>query len=348
MKYPEIEITEEELIRTIYFILMKYSSDPLHIQGTSSKRDLIGGFIERWLNKLAETSIFDYLFREKPYTAISDYFLYDNESKKNAPDILGIKTSKKIIPFTRFVDGSWETVDSFPRIEVKAFRKDQYLFGVRQPQLIDDFYVFVESDLSPDYLTSIFRDEMFDPKNIEKLSIDSLFIKSDKKSNIIKPVIPQKTKKIGTFRLIGTYTKEQLLEHMVPCDAKVSPRYLKEVINVDRVVSAKENEQIKLENNKFTYILKDTIYLPVHIEGDINGVSIIKKNIGSVFLNSPNSLMINGNNINPGFIKLDFSKFDRSSNWREYLAIKNSLILLTKDSTQDMLDIFEKIYEKNK
>lgn len=143
---------------------MKYSSDSLHMQGTSSKRDLVGGFIERWLNKLAETAVFDNLLQDKPYKAIPDYFIYNNESEKNAPDILGIKDNKKTIPFVQYNDGRWETVDDSPRVEVKALRKDQYLLGIRQPQMIDDYYVFVESDLSPDYLTMIFEDEVFNEK----------------------------------------------------------------------------------------------------------------------------------------------------------------------------------------
>ena len=83
--YEKIDITKDELLKIIYFILMKYESDPLHMQGTSSKRDLLGGFIERWMNKLAETAVFDHLLNDSPYEAVSDYLMYLIKTKVQKP-----------------------------------------------------------------------------------------------------------------------------------------------------------------------------------------------------------------------------------------------------------------------
>ena len=345
-KYPKIEITKEELIRTIYFILMKYSSDSLHMQGTSSKRDLVGGFIERWLNKLAETAVFDNLLQDKPYKAIPDYFLYNNESEKNAPDILGIKDNKKTIPFVQYNNGRWETVGNGPRVEVKALRKDQYLLGIRQPQMIDNYYVFVESDLSPDYLTMIFEDEVFNEKNAELLKVDPVFIKSDKNSSIISPIKPKKAEIVGSFRLIGTYTKDQILENTVSCKPKVSPRYVKSVSNVDKVTKSQKPSKIKVLNNKFIYKNGNEIYLPISIEGDVRTTFIVKENKGSVFLKTGKILAINNKKMLPGFIKIDLAKFERSSNWDENLAVKNSFEVFAKDSTDKMIKAFDKVYKR--
>ena len=347
-KYPKIEITKEELIRTIYFILMKYGSDSLHMQGTSSKRDLVGGFIERWLNKLAETAIFDSLFKDKPYEAIPDYFLYNNESEKNAPDILGIKDKNKTIPFVQYNDGRWETVGENPRIEVKALRKDQYLLGIRQPQMIDDFYVFVESDLSPDYLTMIFDDEVFSDKNLELLKVDPIFIKSDRNSSIISPIKPKKSEVVGSFRLVGTFTKEQILNNTVSCRPRVSPWYVKNVSNVTRVLRATEGERLDVTNNKFTYRFNDLVYLPVAIEGNLEQTFLVKSNKGSFFLKTDTGLTINGVTLTPGFIKVEFSEFKRGSSWDENLAVKNSFEVFTKDSTNEMLEAFDNAYNSQK
>jgi len=120
-KYPQREITKEELVRTIYFILMKYGSDSLHMQGTSSKRDLVGGFIERWLNKLAETAVFDNLLQDKPYKAVPDYFLYNNESEKNAPDILGIKDMENFSTARSVKDRKVETKEFNSRGNILGF-----------------------------------------------------------------------------------------------------------------------------------------------------------------------------------------------------------------------------------
>ena len=89
--YSELPITKDELKEIVYFILMKFRSDSLHLQGTSSKRDLVGGYIERWFNKLAEMKVFDHLLKDKSYDVVCDYFIYANDSDKNAPDILGLK-----------------------------------------------------------------------------------------------------------------------------------------------------------------------------------------------------------------------------------------------------------------
>lgn len=347
-QYPEIKITKKELVRTIYFILMKYGSDSLHMQGTSSKRDLVGGFIERWLNKLAETAVFDSLFKDKPYDVVPDYFLYNNESEKNAPDILGIKDKNKTIPFVQYNDGSWETVNKNPRIEVKVLRKGQYLLGIRQPQMIDDFYVFVESDLSSDYLTMIFEEEVFSEKNIASLKVDPIFIKSDKNSSIISPVKPKRAEVVGTFRLIGTYTNGQILDNTVSCKPKVSPRYVKSVSNVERVTRTQDEEKIEVVGKKLTYSFGEIIYLPISIEGDLSKTFIIKKNKGSVFLKSNKSLAINGVKTLPGFIKIELAEFQRSSNWDENLAIKNSFEIFAKDSTQEMIKSIDRVYNKGK
>jgi hypothetical protein len=56
-KYNEIEITPDDLKKIINFILMKFRGDPLHMQGTSSNRDLSGGYIERWFNKSRDSYI---------------------------------------------------------------------------------------------------------------------------------------------------------------------------------------------------------------------------------------------------------------------------------------------------
>jgi hypothetical protein len=347
-KYPEVKITKDELIKIIYFILMKYEADSLHMQGTSSKRDLVGGFIERWLNKLAETAVFDSLFKNKPYDVISDYFLYNNESEKNAPDILGIKDNKKTIPFVQYNDGRWETVGKNPRIEVKALRKDQYLLGIRQPQMIDDFYVFVESNLSPDYLTMIFEDEVFNEKNSKLLNIDPIFIKSDKNSSIISHIKPKKTKIVGSFRLIGTYTKAQVLNNTVSCKPGISPWYVRSVSNVERVIRATEGEILSVEKNKFVYKFSDLTYLPLAIEGNLNNTYLIKSNKGSFFLKTKESLTINGKQLNPGFVKVEFAQFQRGSAWDENLAVKNSFEVFTKDSTDDMVKVFDDVYKKQK
>lgn len=108
---------------------MKFRSDPLHLQGTSAKRDFIGGYIERWVNKIAETAIFDDLLKDKKYKVLPDYFVYGNDSEKNAPDILALeKNDGSIIPFTKYKDGKWITAKDMPKKKSKFLEKTRLLW----------------------------------------------------------------------------------------------------------------------------------------------------------------------------------------------------------------------------
>ncbi len=47
----KVELTEEFLRKTIYWIVCKYMMDDFKREQSSSKRALLGGFIDRWMNK---------------------------------------------------------------------------------------------------------------------------------------------------------------------------------------------------------------------------------------------------------------------------------------------------------
>ena len=79
--YPNIEVGIQDLKMITYFIFMKYKYDTSHRQGTSSKSDLIGGFMDRWVNRISEFVIFNNFLKGKGYRIASDYFLYDNKTK---------------------------------------------------------------------------------------------------------------------------------------------------------------------------------------------------------------------------------------------------------------------------
>lgn len=338
--YPEIEITDEDLREIVYFILMKFQSDGLHIQGTSSKRDLLGGYIERWFNKSAETIVFNKLLENKPYKVIPDYFLYGNDSDKNAPDLLGLEVKNKVIPFVKYRDGTWENISNMPRVEVKVVRKDQYLVGVREPQMIDDYYVFIESDLSEDYLARLFADEVFSEKYFKNLQTKDEFIASDKDSQIIPHNQYRKPEKIGTYRLLGIYKRDDFKNGTVLCGKKVSPLYFSNAENIE--VRGDIIETIAVKNEVFSYSYAGNVYLPMHISGT-DKIKVVKKNKTTFYLETPKQLKINGVPVNAGRVKISFKLFERSSNWEENVITKNMLPLVIKDSTQELISIFDKI-----
>jgi hypothetical protein len=343
MRYPDIKITKEELSKIIYFILMKFKGDPLHLQGTSSKRDFIGGYIERWVNKVAETAIFKDLLKSKSYETIPDYFVYGNDSEKNAPDILGLEKNGKIIPFTKYKDGKWIAVDGMPRIEVKVFRKDQALVGVREPQMIDDYYVFVESDLEPDYLTAVFEDDIFSERYFDQLEMPSELIESDIENQIISHAKMSKNKEIGKLRLLGIYSREEVKQNTVLCGKGVKPYYFSSASNAE--VKRTDSEELQVDKNGlFTYEMEEGVYLPVLIRGaEGEKIKISKKNKGSVYFYSPSDVAINGIECRAGMIKIEYKKFDRSSSWDENIASKYIVENNAKDCTEELISFFDKI-----
>lgn len=75
----KINITVDDLKKIVYFTLAKVEFNPYHHQGTVAKSDYIGGYIDRWVNKLSEHVIFNkFLLAEKEYKAINDYVAHKN------------------------------------------------------------------------------------------------------------------------------------------------------------------------------------------------------------------------------------------------------------------------------
>ncbi len=347
-KYPKIEITKDDLRKIIYFILMKFKGDPMHRQGTSAKRDLIGGYIERWFNKVAETVVFDDLLKGKNYRVVCDYFIYSNDSEKNAPDVLGLE-NKEVVPFVKYNNGTWETVPGMPRIEVKVVKEDQSLVSVREPQMNDDYYAFIESDLNGDYLSAIFEDKVFDEHYFNELKMSSQFIKNDIGNQIIPHSKVFPTERIGTMRLIGIYAKSELKENSVLCGRGVSPYYLGRVLSKSPLGRVRLNEKMILDKKgRFTYKYDDShICLPVDIENPKNGeITLIKKNKGSVYINSTEDIIVGGVSISRGDSVIEFKKFDRSSGWNENILLKQILEKYGEDSTDELVRLFDNIMNR--
>jgi len=348
--YEPIQISNHNLQEIVYFILMKFKADELHLQGTSQKRDLLGGYIERWFNKASEKIIFDHLLKDKSYKVITDYFIYDNSTPKNAPDIIGLKHSEKIIPFVLFNDGVWEEVEGMPRIEIKTIRNNQALFGVREAQLTDDFYVFIESDIHEDMIATLFDDSLFNPGLLEGLKTYSEFIKSDKYNQLIQNIDVTKPKDVGTFRLLGVFTKDDLLKITTKCPKGDNPWYLAKVENVTKALSPKKKPtKLKIDNELLARPNVKDVYIPVHItskNGGIVQVELLSEFMSSIYLKTDQALIVNGKEVLPGIIKISFKQFERSSSWVEYLCTKDIIQSLQKDSSALLIDELDKIIEK--
>lgn len=346
-RYPKIDITKNDLRKIVYFTLLKFRNDPLHLQGTSAKGDLMGGYIERWFNKIAETIILNNLLKDKKFKVVSDYYIYRNDSKKNAPDTLGIVLdSGKNIPFAKYKDGEWIIQPNMPSVEIKVVRSTQALAGVREPQMTDDYYMFIESELQGDYLSTIFEDEVFDDRYFDELKMPEDYIESDKDNQIIPHSKMKKSDKVGTVKLIGTYSPEELRRITRLCRKDVSPYYFAEAVNVDKVRGAVDsNSDVKVgEDGIVEYTNGDNLYLPFVVQNNSTGrLKVLKKNLSSFYLETDEQLIVNGSKLESGKIKIAFKKFERSSKWDENIVSKFIMENLGRDCTGELIKVFDSL-----
>lgn len=354
MPNTRIPITTNDLIPLVYFIISMFQQETVHRQGTSSKSDLIGGYLDRWVNKIPEDVIFNkLLLREKSYKAINDYFVYGAHSEKNAPDILGLKTASGVIPFTKYYDDRWVDVPEMPHIEVKTFRKNQKLVSVREPQLAENnFYVFVESDLTPDYLIRLFDSAKFNSTVREKIKMSDSFIASNTNDVIFQaPAIENfSNENIGSLELIRIISGTDFRTRATICEPREDAFYLKEITRVDEIRGANTNIsftdrfQYNPDSQMYSTIWQEKKCISMYI-GNAEGIRIVKENRKNFYCTTTSRCFINNFELEPGAkYKVDLELFERSSAWREYVALKHQFSE-ELDQTANLIRRFDSIVQ---
>ena len=277
LEHNEVELTEDYLKQVVYWIINKFIKDSFHKQHNSSRNDLIGGFMDRWVNKIPEFLIFDKLLENKPYVPVTDYFLYDQETAKNAPDILGLLDDSGIYyPFSKFKNNRWDTPDDMPFVEMKVFRENHKLITIPARQFKPNrFYAIVVSHIRDDYITSIFDNSFFDKKYLNKLSKINEFIELDEGNQLLEPEILNKHK-LGTYELLGVYKWDTLKDNCIKVGLKnkkpETPIYLKDIVEYVPENTLKLNSG---EYNHFYQIKKIPIFINLLNEGsEINMVNV--------------------------------------------------------------------------
>jgi hypothetical protein len=349
-----VTVTKDNISTLLYFILSMFQRDTVHRQGTSSKNDLIGGYIDRWINKIPENLIFnELLLKDKNYKAINDYFIYNNVSATNAPDILGIKYNNKVIKFTEFENTSWKQINGMPHIEVKTFRKNQNLVSVRDTQLNDDnYYVFIESDFNTDYLTCFFDNEFITNKTFKRnLQMSNEFIKSDD-NHILDKVkeIELSSNNLGTLTLLHIIKGSDFKKYTTICNPKENAYYIKNCVETSRVTGKKINIPITSIFNitKFGYCegtWNNKKMISFYIDKP-DSITILKINKKSFYCTPSQDCIFNGLTLLKDKIyKFEIEEFERSSKWTEYVALKNQF-QSNVDRTNELIDLFDKMVTK--
>jgi len=353
----KIDIKSVDLFKLLYFIISKYEQDSSHRQGTSSKNDLIGGFIDRGINKLPESLIFNnLLFANKNYSAIPDYFIYNKNLAKNAPDVLGLKCCNgKIIKFAEFIDNTWVAIEGMPYLEVKTSKKNQKLFGVRSSQLKKEhYYIIVESDIKPNYLKSVFTRSLFKEDNLKNILMDNSFIRKYPADTIKQPskIYPfDINEPIGTLHIINIIKGKDLLLIGNRCREKEGIYYIKDIEEKDRITKLNADEKFtkyffyNKNNDLFEKTFNGKQFVRIKVKNAEN-IRIRKVNKGSIYIETFGNCSIYNIPLESGRkYRIGISLFDRSSNWVEYIAYKASDYNI--DRTEELISLFDKIYLKN-
>lgn len=354
-----VDIKTEDVHDLLYFIISMYEDNDVHIQGTSSKSDLLGGFIDRWINRIAEELTFNkILLKDKDYKVISDFFVYKNNVSKNASDVLGLEHGNKIVKFTEFVEDRWEHIDGTPFIEVKAFRKTQQLSSVRIPQWEENhYYVFVETDLKSNYLKSFFSNDFFDNQIHKSLLMNEIFI-TDKDNPNIKMVeeISPFEGVLGSLNLIGIFTGKQLKEYSTLFKAKESPLYISSIEQLENFSTIRSLLETPILFTDLSYwgkfigykngFLKYEKALNLKIN-NIDSFKILKENKGSLYVQCEEDCEINNYKLKKnGYYKINITKFDRSSSWDELIGYKENFRQIS-DSTEELLNLMDKLIKES-
>jgi hypothetical protein len=350
-----IPVTKRDILPLIYFIVSMFQQENNHRQGTSSKSDMLGGYIDRWINKIPENLLFNnLLLKDKNYKVINDYFIYGAKSDKNAPDILGLKANGNILKFAEFFDNTWVPVEGMPYIEVKSFRQNQKLVSVRETQLKDDnYYVFVESDFKPDYLISMFDDSFFDKGILDSIRMSEQFIKSNNSGIITQtqPVSPFECGEIGSIGIITVIKGDDFRKRTTRCVEKENVYYVKEITIRERVTGSNADkrfdEMFEYNSTKGAYELSwnNKQLIPVVCDNPEN-IRIKKINKKSLIIETAGPCSIYDEQLEANrYYSIEIAEFERSSGWIEYVGLKNQYAG-DVDRTEELLALLDYLYTK--
>ena len=348
----EILITKQDVAPYIYFVCSMAQRGRMY-GGLSGKSDYIGGVFDRWINIIPESVIFNKYFLPKiadNLEVISDYYEYDPKKSGIAPDVLGVKIGKKAIPFVEYVN-KWRALKNAPQIEVKSFKKAQYMVSLRNQSYDKKYLVMAETNLDSDYLLPFFEQTVIGEDVYNKLKMDDdVFIKENLNKDLSSVTkIKRDNTNLGSLKLITVCLADDFMRYSNLCGEGGSPFYIKEInetrtpktlpqtmtfsewINkkIDNLYSWKEN---KLDNNQ-----KHTL-IDVYVE-NADKIKVLKNSKSSITIYTIDKAKINDTELeaNKTYI-IKFQLLDRSGAKSGEYFMHKSIIDKIPNKENIMLD----------
>jgi len=228
----EIIINKKDVVPYIYFVCSMAQRGKMY-GGLSGKSDYIGGVFDRWINIIPESIIFNKYFLPKiadKLEVISDYYEYNPKKSGIAPDVLGVKIGTRVVPFVEYVN-KWCPLNNAPQIEVKSFKKAQYMVSLRNQGYDKKYLVMVETNLDSDYLLPFFEETVISEGVYKKLKMnDNIFIKKNENKDL-SPLteIKRDNTDLGSLKLITVCLASDFIQYSTLCGKEESPFYIKEI-----------------------------------------------------------------------------------------------------------------------
>lgn len=364
----KIDIQREDVLKVIYFITaITQSQNSGSMQGAlSSKGDLMGGIFDRWINLIPENLIFNKILLPsvkggENTRIITDFYLYDPKKAGIAPDVIGIETNGKSIPFAVFSNG-WNAVEGKPQIEVKTFKESQYMVSLRNQHYDGKYLVMAETNLRIDYLLPFFSEDIFQRTVFEQLRMDdSVFIK-DNSDNLIAPAfeINRSNSSLGTVSLLKVTDVEAFKTISLCCGAHTSVRYIKSITEAKRGPNKKEIKRVPLSEMcishpseiecLYRFNADDSNCLTLDISANnINDVTVLKEAEKVMYVEVSSEASINGYALQPEKIyKIEMDVLNRNSKKGEEYFLQKNLVSFLIDKEKELISNLETIIEREK
>ncbi|MFA6515473.1 MAG: hypothetical protein WCT42_04425, partial [Candidatus Paceibacterota bacterium] len=281
---------------------------------------------------------------------ISDYYEYDPKKSGIAPDVLGVKIGIKAIPFVEYVN-KWRALNNAPQIEVKSFKKGQYMVSLRNQSYDKKYLVMAETNLDSDYLLPFFEQTVIGEDVYNKLKMDdNVFIKENLNKDLSSVTkIKRDNTNLGSLKLITVCLADDFMRYSNLCGEGESPFYIKEINEtrtqrtlsqaipfldwidrkIDNLYSWKEN---KLDDNKKHKLLD------IYVE-NADKIQVLKNSKSSIKIYTIDKVKINDTELeaNKTYI-IKFQLLDRSGAKSGEYFMHKSIIDKIPNKENIMLD----------
>jgi hypothetical protein len=324
----------------------------------NNKTDLMGGILDRWINTISEGIIFDKYFLpkiSKDYRFIADFYIYEIKKQGIAPDLIGVKTKLRTIPFAIISQNGWTRYKDAPQIEVKTFKKNQYLVSLRNQGYDEKYLVLNEMNLNSSYLIPFLSNEVLGDEVFGKLTMDDeIFFGDDSIKNSVKQVYKLKSEtKIGELRLLKVITAKSFIKISDNCGPKISPAYLKNIrlakkIKEDfkelfsRYLKLEEGLYRFNENWNLNFNFNNIKFISLKIE-NLDSIKLIKVSKSSFSIVTENEASINEFKLvkDKAYI-VEFDVLNRANSKNDEYFFHKSIIDVIEDKEMEMLQDIEK------